>query len=514
MKKTTLLFLILTQFSISAQITIPINLKGVVSKKISSKILEGSKVEIIELTDNIDPYPSPNLTAAAYPSNTATIFINGETESVSLNQIEKITVIPTNSREFWTNQALNHSIYKNLLSKGYQYKLRSELEDDAIEYLNYIKSNSLSFDDSYLESYLYSLTYRIYPTSISDGRPGILNIKILKDITPNAFIFPNGTMFVTTGLLSTINSEEELIGVLAHEISHFVLDHSVLNINKAIQRKKNAEFWAGFATVAAAATEGYLMSKNSYYRPGALTYSTAVIAQSIANSIEERMGLKYSREQEVEADKCAVELMKFISVNPLALSSALNKIKSYCVLNGNYLALSGEGSHPALDLRIKEIGQPTIFNDIKYDRKISFVNTFNSIVELNNQHFISCINLAKRNIDANVATEDDYLLIATATLNMFDNEQKNLEALELINRAKSLKIQPSSYMTKQEAIVLIRLKKLVEAKLCLQKYKDELDFEKQNNDKIIGSQQWSIVNSYINRESEWTVKMISKVDKL
>ena len=512
MKKTVLLFFILIQISVSAQVTITINLKGVTNKKVSSKITEGSKIEIIELTDNVDPYSTS--TAPAYPTNTATVLVNGVTESISYSQLEKINIIPTNSKEFWTNQALKQSTYKNLLTKGFQYNLRRELEDDAIEYLNYIKNNNLSFDDSYLESYLYSLTYRIYPTSISDGRPGILNIKILKDFKPNAFIFPNGTMFVTTGLLSTINSEEELIGVLAHEISHFVLDHSVININKAIQRKKNAEFWAAFATVAAAATEGYMMSKNTYYRPGALTYSTAVIAQSIANSIEERMGLIYSREQEMEADKCAVELMKFISVNPVALSSALQKIKSYCILNGNYLALSGEGSHPALDLRIKQIGLPTVFNDMKYDRKISFINTFNSIVELNNQHFVSSINLAKRNIDANVATEDDYLLIATATLNMFDNEQKNLEALEFINKAKSLKVYPSLNMSKQEAIVLIRLNKLSEAKSCLQKYKEELDSERLNNIKIIDSQQWSIVNSYINRENEWTVKMISKVDKL
>lgn len=507
MKKTTLLFFILIQFSVFTQVTINLSLKGVANKKVSTKIIEGSKVELIEINANA-------VTNGSFPTNTATILINGEIESISYSQLDRITFTPTNNKEFWINQALKQSTYKNLLSNGFQYKQRRELEDDAIEYLNYVRNNNLFFDDSYLESYLYSLTYRIYPKSISDGRPGILNIKILRDFTPNAFILPNGTMFVTTGLLSTINSEDELIGVLAHEISHFVLDHSVININKAIQRKMNAEFWAAFATVAAAATEGYFMSKSSYYRPGALTYNTAVIAQSIANSVEERMCLKYSREQEIEADKCAVELLKYIAVNPLALSSALSKIKSYCILNGNYIALSGEGSHPALDERIKIIGQPTNFLDIKYDRKISFVNTFNSIVELNNQHFVSCINLAKRNIDANVATEDDYLLVAIATINMFDNEQKNLESLELINKAKSLKVYPSLNLSKQEVIVLIRLKRLNDAKLCLQKYKEELDIEKLNNNKIIDAQQWSASNLYISKEYEWTVKMINKVDKL
>ncbi|MEI8084695.1 MAG: M48 family metallopeptidase, partial [Paludibacter sp.] len=442
------------------------------------------------------------------------ILYNNKEELIDNNQFDKINFTPTSIKEFWQGQALKNQTFDNLLKKGFQYKLRSELEDDAIDYLNRLKSNDLCFDDSYMESYLYSLVYRLYPSSLEDGRPGILNVKIVKDFNPNAYVFSNGSLFITTGLLSTINSEEELIGVLAHEVSHFVLDHSVININKASQRQKNAEFWATFATIAAAAGETYIMTKNSYYQPGAITIGTAVLAQNIANSVLDRMGLKYTREQEMEADKCAVELMKYIGVNPLALSSALNKIKSYCVLTGNYLALSGEGTHPAMDERIKEIGNPTLFNDIQYDRKISFINTFNAVAELDNQHFTTCIKLAKRNIDTNVATEDDYLLTAIATLSMFDNEQKNLEALNLINTAKSLKIYPSINITKEEVIALIRLKRLPEAKLSLQKYKEELDKEKLNLNKIENTRDWTATNNYIIKEYEWTVKMINKVDKL
>ena len=138
MKKTVLLFFILIQISVSAQVTITINLKGVTNKKVSSKITEGSKIEIIELTDNVDPYSTS--TAPAYPTNTATVLVNGVTESISYSQLEKINIIPTNSKEFWTNQALKQSTYKNLLIKGFQYNLRRELEEDAIEYLNYIKN--------------------------------------------------------------------------------------------------------------------------------------------------------------------------------------------------------------------------------------------------------------------------------------------------------------------------------------------------------------------------------------
>ena len=167
--------------------------------------------------------------------------------------------------------------------------------------------------------------------------------------------------------------------------------------------------------------------------------STAILAYSIASEINERMGLKYSREQEMAADKCASELLRYINIKPTALSSALIKIKKYSILNGNYLALTGEGTHPALDDRIISIGQPAVeYLDTNYDRTISLVNTFNAILEFNNNHLQSCSNLVRRNIKANVATEDDYILMAMITTYMYDNETKNLEALKYLEIAKSI----------------------------------------------------------------------------
>ncbi|BDX37815.1 hypothetical protein CYCD_11700 [Tenuifilaceae bacterium CYCD] len=242
--------------------------------------------------------------------------------------------------------------------------------------------------------------------------------------------------------------------------------------------------------------------------------STAILAYSIAESVNQRFGLQYSREQEMEADKCAIELMKFIKVNPTALSSALSKIKDYCVITGNYLALTGEGTHPAIDERIKSIGFPSKYNSIYYDKTISFINTFNAALEFNNQHFTACKILAERNILANVATEEDYLMLAMVTIYMYDSKEKNLEALKLINTAKQISVFPTINQSKQEAIVLIRLQKNDEAKNSLIKYREMLDKENSNLDKIYNQKEWSTIKNYINNEYEWTQKMINKVSKL
>jgi len=500
MKKQIVLLLIALPFALNAQLTF--ELKGVIDKKISSSLIEGKNIELKTIEKD------------EYGYYKAKIFYSDIEEAVDLKQLDRITFKPTNLREFWQLQGVKGEVYQNITKSGLQYKLRKELEDEALEYINYVDNNNLSFDDSYLQSYLYSLIYKIYPDRLNDGRPGILNIHIIKDLSPNAYIFPNGSLFITTGLLSTINSEEELIGVLAHEVSHFVLDHSIININKATARQKRAEFWAAFATGVAAAADIYAASNNQYYTPGALTMGTAILAYSIAESVNQRFGLQYSREQEMEADKCAIDLMKYIKVNPTALSSALAKIKDYCIITGNYLALTGEGSHPAIDERIKAIGQPLVFKDTKYDKKISFINTFNAVLEFNNQHFATCKMLAERNILANVATEEDYLMLAMVTIYMYDNEEKNIEALRLINTAEQISVYPTINQPKQKAVVLIRLQKNDEAKSSLIKYREMLDKENSKLDKINNQREWSLIKNYLNNEYEWTQKMINKVSKL
>lgn len=164
--------------------------------------------------------------------------------------------------------------------------------------------------------------------------------------------------------------------------------------------------------------------------------------------------------------------MKYIHINPTALSSALGKIKEYCIFTGNYHALTGEGTHPSIEERINEIGPHILFNDINYDKTISFINTFNAAIEFNNQHFTTCKMLVERNIKANVATEEDYLMLAMVTTYMYDNNKKNLEALQLINNAKQISVYPTINLPKQEAIVLIRLHKNDEAINCLIEYRE------------------------------------------
>ncbi len=66
-----------------------------------------------------------------------------------------------------------------------------------------------------------------------------LSFKLIQNDEPNAFAFPNGNMYVLTGLFKTVDTENELAFVLAHEISHVVLQHG--EKSKEFRRKLNVQ---------------------------------------------------------------------------------------------------------------------------------------------------------------------------------------------------------------------------------------------------------------------------------
>lgn len=504
MKKHFVILLIIISLAIFSDVhaQIKLNLEATVIDKVNSEVVVGEKVKII------------GITRSDLDNNYIQLITPKGGQDIKTRKIDRLDIKVNNIEQFWQKQALERGIYEKILENGYQYDIRKEAEEEALTYLNKVEQYNLGFNDSYLENYLYSLVYKIFPINLKDGRPGFINIKVIKDITPNASVYPNGTLIIHTGLLSTLNTEEELIGVLAHEISHFVFDHAIQNINMNIQRQKRAEFWAGILTGLAAATEVYLASENEYYEPGALTISTAILSTTIASEITHRLGLNYSREQEAEADEGAFYLMKQLNINQDAFATALSKIKSYNINNGNFLALTGGDSHPKIEERINRMGTPQEYKDINYDKKISFVNSFNAILEFNMKHLDRCRELVNRNIEAGVPTEQDYLILAMTNMQRYDTPKENKKALNWIIIAESLNTEPTINLPKQKALALIRLERNKEAGESLRNYQKALINERNKLQEVRNSKQWAVLNEYIANEISWTKKMIQKVHLL
>jgi len=64
----------------------------------------------------------------------------------------------------------------------------------------------------------------------------------------NAFALPGGAMFVNVGAIQAAETEAQLAGVMAHELSHVVMRHATCNITK--QQKKS--IWYGLGAIGSA----------------------------------------------------------------------------------------------------------------------------------------------------------------------------------------------------------------------------------------------------------------------
>jgi predicted Zn-dependent protease len=135
---------------------------------------------------------------------------------------------------------------------------------------------------------------------------------VIKEDGYNAFASPAGHIFVNSGLIEAMESEEELAGVIAHEIAHVSLRH----ISKKIERSKKI----GMATLAGVVAGVLLGSGGAAEAASAVTVGTLAAGQSVA--------LAYSRDDEAEADQVGLEHLNRAGYSAQGLLTVLKKCEA------------------------------------------------------------------------------------------------------------------------------------------------------------------------------------------
>jgi hypothetical protein len=91
--------------------------------------------------------------------------------------------------------------------------------------------NETLFQDNYytnwteLEEYLYQIFRLIAPPEIAND--SLFRIIIMKDGHFNASMSPGGVMAINIGLFDNLQDESTIAGIMAHELSHYMLNHSL-----------------------------------------------------------------------------------------------------------------------------------------------------------------------------------------------------------------------------------------------------------------------------------------------
>lgn len=86
-----------------------------------------------------------------------------------------------------------------------------------------------------LEAYLNSVARRLQPASVYEVIP--FTIRVINSPFLNAFAFPNGVIYIHTGLLSVIENEAEFAILIAHEMTHATHRHALREFRRAKNEK-------------------------------------------------------------------------------------------------------------------------------------------------------------------------------------------------------------------------------------------------------------------------------------
>ncbi|MFZ5864175.1 MAG: M48 family metalloprotease [Nitrospirota bacterium] len=127
---------------------------------------------------------------------------------------------------------------------------------------------------------------------------------VVDEPQPNAFVVPGGYVFVFSGLLAKLSDEEELAGVLAHELGHVSYNHFFQNRNQVLA--------LNLATVAALLLSGG--------HPAALAFGLGA---------DYHLKLAYSRDNENEADAAAVKFLRRAGYDPSGLARFFRTLEIY-----------------------------------------------------------------------------------------------------------------------------------------------------------------------------------------
>lgn len=175
---------------------------------------------------------------------------------------------------------------------------------------------------------------------INSEKPELYNgyhVMVLDSEEINAFATSGGHIFVTRGLLACADSEDALAAVIAHEIAHIQLQHSI----KAIKTARITEAVRVTSTSALSiAADGLELGE-----------LTSVFDDSVSEIVTTLINSGYSKTQEFEADRVALKLLSETGYQPDCLLDML------ILLQENQKKYRGgfNDTHPSPSERIKRV---------------------------------------------------------------------------------------------------------------------------------------------------------------
>ena len=190
-----------------------------------------------------------------------------------------------------------------------------------------VEKQYVVINDPEVTSYLNNLGGKLAKSKYAGDFP--YTFKLVSDDSINAFALPGGPMFVHTGLIKAAENEGQLVGVLAHEMSHVSLRHGT-------HQATTANFLQIGPALAGAIAGGGMLGQ---------------LAQLGMGLGENSVMLKFSRSAESQADYNGGLMMASVGYSPVEMAHFFEKLEAQTGKQGLISRMMSD--HPSPGNRVK-----------------------------------------------------------------------------------------------------------------------------------------------------------------
>jgi len=199
------------------------------------------------------------------------------------------------------------------------------------EFYEKLKKNNVLLKNRKVNDYITKLGNKIL--AHSRKAPFDFHFSVIRSSAINAFATPGGYVYVNRGLINLVENENQLAGVLAHEIAHINARH----IADTIEKSKKVSI----ATLAAILAGAFLGGG------GQGTAAAAAFSMATATTLN----LKYSREHEEEADRLGMSYLVSTGYDGRGMPDFLKIMRRYQFYSNS--VPSYFLTHPGTDERVR-----------------------------------------------------------------------------------------------------------------------------------------------------------------
>lgn len=220
-----------------------------------------------------------------------------------------------------TNPATGRKEF-SLMSEAQEVQLGQEMDP-------HVKREMGVYEDAQLQRYVSDIGLRLARASERPNLPW--QFTVVDEPAVNAFALPGGKIYVTRGILAFLHDEEQLAGVLGHEIGHVTARHSAQQYTKATGA-------------------GIGLTLLSIFVPE---------TRPLQGAAETALGvlfLKYGRDDEIQADRLGVQYTGKTGWNPSGVAGMLRTLQRLDEASGSRKGVPNWlSTHPAPADRVQQV---------------------------------------------------------------------------------------------------------------------------------------------------------------